>query len=180
VREAFRRIDAETSGLSALIDDLLVIARADAHALGTGSSEIGEAVVEATNAVRAEFAAIAVTVELPPDPMTVSVPGSLAVHLVANLVRNAAQTARASVRVALAVDGADAVVTVDDDGPGIPLADRERVFRRFERLAGGRAGGMGLGLAISAAIASVGGGTIAIGDAPAGGARVTVRLPVRA
>ncbi|MEA2718423.1 MAG: two-component system, OmpR family, sensor kinase [Candidatus Eremiobacteraeota bacterium] len=192
VRNAFRRIDAETRGLRALIDDLLVIARADAHALGTGSAEIGEAVAEATNAVRPEFPAIAMTVELATDPMTVAVPGSLAVHLVTNLVRNAAQSARTSVRVEVAVHDTDAVVTVDDDGPGIPQADRERVFRRFERLAGGRAAGTGLGLAIAAAIVRVGGGTISIGDAPArardsagaahdtaGGARVTVRLPVR-
>lgn len=179
VREAFRRIDAESRGLRTLIDDLLVLARADAHALGTGSAEIGEAVAEAANAVRSQFPAVALSVEIAADAMTVAIPGALAVHLVANLVRNAAQTARSAVRVAVARDGADAVVTVDDDGPGIPGADRERVFRRFERLAGGRAAGTGLGLAISAAITRVGGGVISVGDAPGGGARLTVRLPVR-
>ena len=177
VREAFWRIDVEAQRLRTLIDDLLVLARADAHALGTGSAEIGEAVADAANAVRSQFPAVVISVELPADPMTVAIPGSLAVHLAANLIRNAAQTARSTVRLAVARDGADAVLTVDDDGPGIPAADRERVFRRFERLAGGRAGGSGLGLAISAAIARVGGGAISIGDAPGGGARLTVRLP---
>ncbi|MDQ6924792.1 MAG: HAMP domain-containing histidine kinase [Candidatus Eremiobacteraeota bacterium] len=179
LRAALRRIDAETRGLRALIDDLLVLARTDAHAVGTGSAEIGEAVAEAANVVRAAFPDVAVSVQLAADPMTVMIPAPLVVHLCANIIRNAAQAARNCVRVTVTRDGADAVVTVDDDGLGIQEADRERAFRRFERLAGGRAAGTGLGLAISAAITRVGSGSISIGDAAAGGARLTVRLPFR-
>lgn len=177
-REALRRIDAQARSMRALIDDLLVLARADAGALGNGTSEVGEAVAEAANAVRAQFPAVKLTVALPPDPMAIGVAGPLAVHLFANLIRNAAQAARSSVLVRVAREGGDAVVAVDDDGSGIPVDARERVFRRFERDAQDSAG-TGLGLAIASTIATLAGGTVAVGDAPSGGARFTVRLPSR-
>ena len=69
---------------------------------------------------------------------------------------------------------------VDDDGPGIPAEDRERVFERFTRLDEGRArdaGGLGLGLAMAKTIVERHGGTVEIDDAPLGGARFVVRLP---
>ena len=71
-------------------------------------------------------------------------------------------------------------LTVDDDGPGIPPEDRERVFERFTRLDDGRArdaGGLGLGLSMVKAITEHHGGTVVIEDAPLGGARLRVRLP---
>ena len=75
----------------------------------------------------------------------------------------------------------DAVeLVVDDDGPGIPPADRELVFERFGTLDGSRSAsrsGAGLGLSIVAAIVANHRGTIRIGDAPDGGARFEVRLP---
>jgi signal transduction histidine kinase len=75
------------------------------------------------------------------------------------------------------------VLTVADDGPGVPEGDRERVFERFVRLDDARArddGGAGLGLAIVREIVSRHGGTITLGDAPGGGALFTVRLPTAA
>ena len=75
------------------------------------------------------------------------------------------------------------LLAVDDDGPGIPPADRERVFERFVRLDAARArddGGSGLGLAIVAELAGAHGGTAAVASSPLGGARVEVilaRLP---
>jgi signal transduction histidine kinase len=71
---------------------------------------------------------------------------------------------------------------VDDDGPGVPAADRFRAFESFVRLDDARArsdGGSGLGLAIVAEIVAAHGGSVVIGDAPLGGARVTLRLPAR-
>jgi signal transduction histidine kinase len=69
---------------------------------------------------------------------------------------------------------------VDDDGAGIPHADRQRVFERFVRLDEARTrdtGGSGLGLAIVAEIIKIHGGTVTIGDSPLGGASVEVVLP---
>jgi signal transduction histidine kinase len=71
-------------------------------------------------------------------------------------------------------------LTVEDDGDGIPLEERERVFERFVRLDEARArdaGGSGLGLAIVQGIAATAGGTASVDDSRWGGARVTVTLP---
>jgi two-component system sensor histidine kinase KdpD len=66
------------------------------------------------------------------------------------------------VRVATALDGGRATLAVGNDGPGIPLEARERIFERFYRLDGGRASGSGLGLAIARELAEVMGGRIEI------------------
>jgi signal transduction histidine kinase len=73
------------------------------------------------------------------------------------------------------------MLTVGDDGPGIPEEDRVRVFDRFVRLDSARArsgGGTGLGLAIVSEVVAAHGGNVAIGDRPGGGALVTVQLPL--
>ncbi|MFJ8689814.1 HAMP domain-containing sensor histidine kinase [Micromonospora wenchangensis] len=108
---------------------------------------------------------------------TVGVPDELR-RVLGNLVDNAVRHARTRVVLAVepAADGAYHLVTVTDDGPGIPVADRERVFRRFARLDEGRArdaGGAGLGLAIVAELVRRGGGTVTLDDAHPG---LTVRL----
>jgi signal transduction histidine kinase len=98
-----------------------------------------------------------------------------------NLARNAAAHAARTVAFALAEADGWAVLHVDDDGPGVPPADRTRVFDRFVRLDEARdraGGGSGLGLAIVAEIVAAHGGVATIGDGPLGGARVTVRLPL--
>jgi signal transduction histidine kinase len=101
-------------------------------------------------------------------------------RLVRNLVDNAVR--HAASRVELTLQERDDVVEllVDDDGPGVPLADRQRVFERFTRLDDGRArdaGGLGIGLAIVQAVVEQHGGTVAVEDASIGGARFAVRLP---
>jgi signal transduction histidine kinase len=101
-------------------------------------------------------------------------------RVVRNLLDNAARHADTRVAVGLTTDGTEVELTVDDDGPGIPVDDRLRVFDRFTRLDDGRArdaGGLGLGLSMVKTIAEQHGGTVTIDDAPIGGARVCVRLP---
>lgn len=116
-------------------------------------------------------------------------------RLLVNLVDNAARYAKSSVTIATRRAGAWAELSVTDDGPGIPAADRERVFGRFARLDdarsrnGDEAGGAGLGLAIVRATARAHGGTAFLeaggpADAAAGGEpgtgpglRAVVRLP---
>jgi two-component system osmolarity sensor histidine kinase EnvZ len=96
----------------------------------------------------------------------------------ANLVGNAAKHAD---RIAVKARHADGwlTVTVDDDGPGIPPAEREAVFRPFYRLDSGRNvdGGSGLGLAISRDIAMSHGGDVILADSPLGGLRAIVQIP---
>ena len=94
-------------------------------------------------------------------------------RVVTNLVGNAVRYADAQVRVTARGGGAALVVQVDDDGPGVPVRDRERVFEPFVRLDEARArdtGGVGLGLAIAARIAEAHGAGLAVDDSPLGGA----------
>nr|WP_207185092.1 ATP-binding protein [Rubrivivax gelatinosus] len=103
---------------------------------------------------------------------------SLAV-LVRNLVDNAVRHSPPGTRVAVSAaleDGAPQLV-VDDAGPGIPVADRERVFDRFYRRDPGAGDGSGLGLAIVRTIATRHGAAVTLGDSPLGGLRATVRFP---
>ena len=100
---------------------------------------------------------------------------------VANLVRNARVHARRRVRVTVAADATNASLHVDDDGPGIDPADRDRVFEPFVRADGSRdrdSGGFGLGLAIVRQVARWHGGDAQIGASPLGGARVSIHWPL--
>jgi signal transduction histidine kinase len=101
-------------------------------------------------------------------------------RMIRNLLDNAARHASSTVAVGLVTADDTVELTVDDDGPGIPIDDRALVFERFTRLDDGRArdaGGLGLGLSMVKAITEHHGGTVAIDDAPLGGARLRVRLP---
>lgn len=135
-------------------------------------------------AVAAETRRADVTVEiLAPDGGDPFVLWAAGVQLaVANLVRNAMVHGRPTdpgepARLVVTVDTdptAGPTVTVDDNGPGIPPADRTRVVERFER--GSRAPGSGLGLAIARQVALAHGGSLTIDDSPLGGARLSLRL----
>lgn len=99
-----------------------------------------------------------------------------------NLIRNAAEHTPPGTPVSIgsALSNGEAVLWVRDEGPGIPAADRERLFERFARGSRGKRStdGAGLGLAIVAAIADGHGGNVTVEDAPGGGARFSIHLPV--
>lgn len=110
---------------------------------------------------------------------SVDVAGSahLVMRLVENLVTNACRAARAIVRVTVREETGFGVLVVDDDGTGIPIDQRETVFRRFFR-AEVNSDGSGLGLSNAAAIATSLGGTIALDERLSGGALFRVKLPI--
>jgi signal transduction histidine kinase len=103
-------------------------------------------------------------------------------RVIGNLLDNAVRHARERVVVTLSEDAEGwAELAVDDDGPGVPPADRDRVFERFTRLDEARSardGGAGLGLAIAHDIAERHGGSLRIDSGGAPGARFVLRLPV--
>jgi signal transduction histidine kinase len=105
------------------------------------------------------------------------------VRVVRNLLDNATRHAASAVRITLLSDDTTVTLTVEDDGAGIPVEERERVFERFTRLDEGRArdaGGLGIGLAMVRTIAERHGGTVSVDepvDPAFGGARVVVTLP---
>lgn len=101
-----------------------------------------------------------------------------------NLIRNSTRYAKRAISLGAEVDATGVLVlTVDDDGPGIPLADRDRVFEPFHRLDSIRdrhTGGFGLGLAIVRRVALVHGGDVRLKPAASGGARFVITLPALA
>ncbi|MBI1778368.1 MAG: HAMP domain-containing protein [Proteobacteria bacterium] len=118
--------------------------------------------------------------ELDPPGLTVSLRPDAIKRCIGNLVANACRHGR-RVQVALKRLDRSVEITVDDDGPGIPLAEREAVFRPFFRLDPSRnpaTGGTGLGLTIARDVARGHGGDVELADSPIGGLRATVRLPV--
>jgi signal transduction histidine kinase len=117
-RETLERIEERTTSLRLLIDDLLVLARADARALGSGTGEVSESLAEACNAVRPFFPDVTLGVRVREETLTIAIPAPLRVRLFANVVRNAMQAARSRVTASVTREGRDAVVTIDDDGPG--------------------------------------------------------------
>jgi len=103
-------------------------------------------------------------------------------QVIANLLENASHATRGvgRVRVELSSDDGSGLVRVDDDGPGVPEEERERIFERFARLDGARARdrfGSGLGLAIARAIAEAHGGALRCEASPLGGARFALTVP---
>jgi signal transduction histidine kinase len=166
--------------LSRLVDDLLLLARADdattrPAARAAETVELGQLLSE----VAARYPAV--DYERPAVPRPVRGDRDAIGRVVANLLDNAVRHANASIRLAVTADGAYQMISVSDDGPGIPAADRERVFDRFTRLDDARArdaGGSGLGLAIVRELVRRHGGTVALkGASPPPGLRVDVRLP---
>ena len=159
-----RDVLADVQRLSRLADDLLLLARLDSRPPNLDAAvDIGHLACPggASALVSGDEAALS--------------------RMLENLTSNAARYA-AHVEVRIATVGGEVVITVDDDGPGIAPADRERVFERWVRLDAGRSsddGGSGLGLAISRSIARAHGGDIALDESPLGGLRAVITLPLR-
>jgi signal transduction histidine kinase len=166
--------------LEDLIEQLLVLAKADERKLAAGRQRIDLDVLLREVATDTRAPGLTVVVDAPPGVGTNGNRDQLRC-LFENLTGNAARYARSRI-VLTATTGTDAVrVDVDDDGPGIPKADRERVFDRFLRLDSSRgqgSGTAGLGLAIAREITDLHSGRIAIDESPTGGARATVTLPL--
>lgn len=171
--------------LQALANDLLLLARLDT---GSRASALPEAVlhvdlVALAQEMAVDFAAHRVEVSVRGDIGGGALVDGSPVQLermLRNLVDNAVRFARARVEISVSASRGSAVLTVQDDGPGIPPADRERIFGRFSRIEDDRAratGGAGLGLAIAREIAESHHGTLrAVGSVH--GARLTARLPL--
>jgi len=171
-----------------LVADLLLLARAD-----TGR-RVGHEPVDLAQVMReacVEVTPLAADHELLvstgsngelTDGVRVEGSGDELHRLVRNLLENAVvhTPAGTHIEAVLHAEGGSATIDVLDDGPGVPRELRKRVFERFVRgeRDGGAQPGSGLGLAIVHAVAERHGGSVEVGDAPGGGARFSVRLPV--
>jgi len=172
----------ETLRMQRLVDDLLLLARSDSGTLPVGhdSVDIDDIIFELVKWIQ-PTTPISIDTTQVSGAQVVGDADSLA-RLVRNILENAVRYAVDRIEVELAENDGIALFTVSDDGPGIPRADRDRVFERFTRLDEARDrdhGGTGLGLAISKEITLHHAGSIAIDDAPLGGARITVGIPTK-
>ena len=163
-----------------LVEQLLALARAEPGATAAQAAlDLADIARQAVADVQplADKAGVALTLAAAgPLPLTGD-PQSLR-SAVRNLVDNAVKYGARSVQVSVLRDAAGApLLRVDDDGPGIPLALRERVFDRFQRGEGHAAGGSGLGLAIVQAAARQQGASVTLGASPPGGLRVQIAWP---
>jgi signal transduction histidine kinase len=174
---------AEESRLEALLDDLLLLAMQDENGgVTVPTTAVDVRALTVAEADRPRRVPVDV-VHAPAEglPLRVAGAGDQLARAVGNLVDNAARHATSVVQIGLSTDDDSVRVIVDDDGPGIPPADRERIFERFTRLDDGRArhhGGTGLGLAVVRSIANRHGGQVRVDDSPLGGARFVAQLPV--
>ncbi len=171
---------AETGRMRRLVEDLLLLAKADDDGLRLQRSDVDldDLVESEVRRLRSSEGGPAVQ----RDVRTVRVLGDAdkLAQVIRNLVENATRAAKSTVRFTLTEQAGTAVLTVEDDGDGIPPADRERVFERFVRLDASRdrvSGGSGLGLAIVREVLRAQGGSVRITDSSLGGARFEVTLP---
>jgi signal transduction histidine kinase len=168
---------ADVTRLSGLVEDLLLLARSGGDAKRPPVREsLDVTALLAATASRYAGARVPVSVSAGPTLYASANPEELR-RVVANLVDNAVRHASSSVVLAAHEETGRAVLTVADDGPGIPADERERVFERFARLDDARdrdAGGTGLGLAIVRELLRRSDGSISLQDNPSGSGLVAV------
>ncbi|MEU1819382.1 HAMP domain-containing sensor histidine kinase [Streptomyces roseifaciens] len=177
----------EVTRLQTLAADLLLLARLDAGESAEGAEGAERGAVDLARLVRAELVQRAATDRITPDVQItgeghgVSGNASQLTRVLGNLLDNAQRHASSCVSVSLIREDDLVVLTVGDDGAGVPPAERDRIFERFVRLDDARSrdeGGAGLGLAIVRDVVQRHGGRISVGRAPEGGALFEVRLPL--
>ncbi|MGW4691280.1 sensor histidine kinase [Kitasatospora cineracea] len=179
-RAVAERAHTDTTRLHRLTEDLLLLHRSEEQPAGPATVEWHD-LVEEQLAERA-FGGERRIRTGPLEPATVPGTEPLLGRVVGNLLDNAVRHAADAITVSLRTVDGRAVLTVADDGPGIPAADRERVFERFVRLDEARSrtdGGAGLGLSLVRGIVEgLGGSAEAVEPSAGAGAELVVRLPL--
>jgi len=178
VSTAKTEIQRNINELDQLVDEILLASRLDSPDVDIGNTEsmdlIGLAAEECAR-VDAELVLQSV------DALEVQAIAKLLRRAVRNLLENARRYSQGEVTLTLSQEGDTAVVRVEDHGPGVPVAQRERIFEKFYRLPGAseRSGGVGLGLALVRSIALHHGGSVCCKDRSDGqqGACFELRLP---
>jgi signal transduction histidine kinase len=170
---------AEVGRMGRLVEDLLLLAKVDEHTMRLHVEE-----VDLDDLVDAEAHRLRafpwLTVEPRVHPVRVMGDRARLGQAITNLADNAARHAGSKVRLTLSERPHGASIVVEDDGPGVPAEQRDRVFERFVRLDASRgrsSGGSGLGLSIVREIVRAHGGIVRMVDSPSGGCRVELMLP---
>lgn len=182
-RKSLERVKSQSERMTALVEDLLLLARLDeGKALETGDVDLTQLVVETVSDEKVMAPDHLWHLELPDEPVTVRGDAAQLHQVLANLLSNARKhTAEGTtVTTGLRAEGGDAVITVTDDGAGIPPGFQDRIFARFARADAARSGtegSSGLGLSIVDSIVRAHGGSVDVASRP-GRTVFTVRLPL--
>jgi signal transduction histidine kinase len=172
-----QEIERNIRELDQLIDEILLASRLD---LQQGQAEPMEE-LDLMGLAAEECARTGAQLHTPEAAAGLLVHGwpRLLRRLLRNLLENAHRHGAGEVSMTLRTDGPQLLVWVDDAGPGVPVAQRQRIFEPFYRLPGAseHAGGVGLGLALVKTIAERHGGRISCEERPGGGARFVLSLP---
>ncbi|MDU7486179.1 MAG: HAMP domain-containing sensor histidine kinase [Cutibacterium avidum] len=181
---ALGRIEAEASRMSALVEDMLLLARLDNdQKLDLQPTDLVELVLNAVSDSRAAGPDHVWTLDLPDEPVTVMADPDRLMQVVVNVLSNARKHTPAGVTVHTSVTRQrdSAVVIIADTGPGIPEAVKPLIFERFARAdvsrTGSREGSTGLGMSIVAAVMAAHGGAAEV-DSTDRGTTMTLRLPL--
>ncbi len=182
---ALGRIEAESERMSALVQDLLLLARLDSEpTLELQATDVTEIVLNAVSDARAASADHTWALDLPEEVVMARADAHRLHQVVANLLANARTHTPAGTRVETALRTVDgwAVIAVSDNGPGVPPEIQDSVFERFTRADVSRvrqAGGSstGLGLAIVAAVVNAHGGQVSLDSRP-GVTTFSIRIPL--
>ncbi len=181
VRRVAGLVSQATARMEAMVEDLLLLARSESsEGLRLESEELGPLLAGEVDGMDFDDERQITVGDTTSRP--VKIDRDQISRAVSNLISNAVHhTASGGLIEVSAVDrGPFVSIIVDDDGPGVPEADRDRIFDRFARLDQARTstdGGSGLGLAIVKAIAEAHGGGVRCEDSPLGGARFVIDLP---
>ncbi|ENN84082.1 putative two-component sensor histidine kinase protein [Rhizobium freirei PRF 81] len=181
--EALTALRSSTRQVTRLASQLLTLSRAEPGSRRPRNDTIDLAqtarrVLE-TLAEEALRRNIDLGLETSETPVRIEGDGTMLREMLVNLVDNALRYTQAGGRVTVGVghEGDAALLWVEDNGPGIPEAERAQVFERFYRIIGTEPEGSGLGLAIVREVVDGAGGSVTLGDAAGGGLLVSVRLP---
>lgn len=173
-------VEGQTDRLGRLVTNLLDMTRIHSGALVARRSPVAveELLAEALEALAGTGIAQRLARDLEPGLPLVDVDHALIAQALANLLENALLHTPEGGRITVTAQRAGAAVRVgvSDEGPGVPAAEREKIFLMFSRISG--AGRAGLGLAIVRAFVEAHGETVAVGDAPGGGAVFSFTVPV--
>ncbi len=173
---------ASARRLDRMMDDLIGAARIEGGALSPRleAVDLVDVLAEARAALGNPPEGVALTAQIRTDLPLIEADPVLLRHIVINLIDNAMRHARAAVTITGRKNEGAVELTIEDDGPGIPVAERSRIFDRFARVEGGdRTGGSGLGLAIARGFADAMGMTIAAEEGKTGGALFRLIMPTR-
>ena len=176
-RDALTRIHGESQRLRQLVEDMLWLARFDSDPPPPGNEPVDLATLAQACADRFRSVGPAITTDITAEAALISAPPEWIDRLAGVLVDNACRYAGpdGQVRIGVGAQGSRVSLVVEDSGPGIPEAERPRLFDRFHRATEtGTGTGAGRGLAIGDSIVRSTGGRWQVGDSPLGGALMSV------